>query len=87
MLMAGIEFFFSILSEVIPRTKLEPSVIGRGLDFVAKPRDMLHFCQRHNGPESWVHIAGSYTNLDKNSISESRLSINFKISTKHQYRE
>ena len=27
----------------------------------------------------------SYTNLDKISISESRLCINFKISTKHQY--
>ena len=41
--------------------------------------------QRHNGPEGWVHITRSYTNLDKISISESRLSITFKISTKHQY--
>ena len=31
--------------------------------------------QRHNGPEGWVHITRSYTNLDKISISESRLSI------------
>ena len=30
-------------------------------------------CQRHNGPEGWVHI------------TESRSSINFKISTKHQH--
>ena len=30
-------------------------------------------CQRHNGPEGWVHI------------TEYRLSINFKISTKHQH--
>ena len=42
---------------------------------------MVKHCQRHNGPEGWVHI----TNLDQTSISESRLSINFKISTKHQH--
>ena len=30
-------------------------------------------CQRHNGPEGWVHI------------TEYRLSINFQISTKHQH--
>ena len=42
-------------------------------------------CQRHNGPESWVHITGSqFTNLDHVTISESQ-SINFKISTKHQH--
>ena len=39
----------------------------------------LKHCQRHNGPEGWVHI----TNLDQTPISESWLSINFKISTKH----
>ena len=27
-------------------------------------------CQRHNGPEGWVHITTSDTNLDQNSISE-----------------
>ena len=42
-------------------------------------------CQRHNGPEGWVHILSSYTNLDQISSSESRPSINFKISTKHQH--
>ena len=31
-------------------------------------------CQRHNGPEGWVHI----TNLEHITISESQLSINFK---------
>ena len=41
-------------------------------------------CQRHNGPEGWVHIISSNTNLDQISFSESRPSINFKISTKHQ---
>ena len=41
-------------------------------------------CQRHNGPEGWVHITSYYTNLDK-TISEFWLSINFQISTKHQY--
>ena len=46
--------------------------------------DLKH-CQRHNGPEGWVHITQSCTNLDKISISESWLSINFKFSTKHQY--
>ena len=41
-------------------------------------------CQRHNGPEGWVHITSSYTNLDQ-TISKCWLSINFQISTKHQY--
>ena len=41
-------------------------------------------CQRHNGPEGWVHITSSNTNLDQISSSESRPSINFKITTKHQ---
>ena len=40
-------------------------------------------CQRHNGPEDWVHIA-SYTNLDQ-TISKFWLSIYFQISTKHQH--
>ena len=35
-------------------------------------------CRRHNGPEGWVHITSSNTNLDHNiSSSESRPSINF----------
>ena len=51
-------------------------------------------CQRHNGPEDWVHltkvtswghITNSNTNLDQISSSESRPSINFKISSKHQH--
>ena len=50
--------------------------------------------QRHNGPEDWVlrtkvtslgHIASSYTDHNQISCSESRPSINFKISTKHQH--
>ena len=45
-------------------------------------------CQRHNGPEGWVHITRSqYTvhrHIEHITISESRLSINFKISTKHR---
>ena len=41
-------------------------------------------CQRHNGPEGWVHITSSNTNLDEISSSEFWPSINFKISTKHQ---
>ena len=49
----------------------------------------IKHCQRHNGPEdwvhlnkvtSWVHITNSNTNLDQISSSESRPSINFKIS-------
>ena len=43
------------------------------------------YCQRHNGPEGWVHITSSNTNLDQISISESWLCINFKISTNHQH--
>ena len=45
---------------------------------------MYKHCQRHNGIEGWVHITTSKTNLDQILISESWLSINFKISTKHQ---
>ena len=50
--------------------------------------------QRHNGLEGWVllnkvtyqgHITSFYTNLNQISSSESRPSINFKISTKHQH--
>ena len=41
-------------------------------------------CQRHNGPEGWVLITSSKTNLDQISSSETRPSTNFKISTKHQ---
>ena len=44
----------------------------------------LKHCQRHNGPEGWVLITSSNTNLDQISSSESRPSIIFKISTKHQ---
>ena len=37
------------------------------------------------GPEGWVHITRSqFTNLEHITISESRLGINFKISTKRQ---
>ena len=47
--------------------------------------DKVKHCQRHNGPAGWVHITSFYTNLQI-SFSDSRLhSINFKISTKHQY--
>ena len=48
-------------------------------------RKVKKHCQRHNGPEGWVHITSSYTNLDQISISESRLIIYFEISTKHQF--
>ena len=48
--------------------------------------DVLIFkhCQRHNGPEGKVHITSSKANVYQISSSESRPSINFKISTKHQ---
>ena len=48
-------------------------------------------CQRHNGPEGWVHLSkvtswshikSSYTNLDQISSSEFWPRIKFKISTK-----
>ena len=35
--------------------------------------EIYKHCQRHNGPEGWVHITSCYTNLDQISISESRL--------------
>ena len=56
---------------------------GEPLSFVLCSSTLKH-CQRHNGPEGWVHITCSNTNLDQISSSESRPSINFKISTKHQ---
>ena len=52
-------------------------------------QDMKH-CQRHNGPEGWVHITASDTNFDQISISETRLKLkiftkpSFRISTKIQ---
>ena len=49
-----------------------------------KSRSRIKHCQWHNGPEGWVLITSSKTNLDQISSSESRPSINFKISTKHQ---
>ena len=63
------------------------------IGWVKWPLSIKH-CQRHNGPEDWVHltkvtswghITNSNTNLDQISSSESRLSINFKISSKHQH--
>ena len=73
-----------------------PSVdlVGFALPRIVSMSDMMHTCcgevkskhwKRHKGTEGSVHITSSYTNLDEISISESRLSINFKISTKHQY--
>ena len=54
--------------------------------FFGKARQERKHCQRHNGPEGWVHITKShFTNLEHITISESRLSINFKISTKQQH--
>ena len=54
-------------------------------DFCIKYPLMGKYCQRHNRPEGWVHITSSNTNLDQISSSESRPSINFKISIKHQH--
>ena len=36
----------------------------------------LKHCQRHNGPEGWVHVTSSCTNLDQISSSESRPNVN-----------
>ena len=49
------------------------------VDLSNRPCNLKKYCQRHNGPEGWVHITSSYTNLGQVSISESRLSINIKI--------
>ena len=73
-----------------------PSVdlVGLALPRIVSMSDMMHTCcaqvkskhwQRQKGTEGSVLITSSYTNLDEISISESRLSINFKISTKHQF--
>ena len=37
-------------------------------------------CQRHNGPEGWVHITNSDKNIDQISISETKLNLNLKSS-------
>ena len=41
-------------------------------------------CQRHNGPEGWVHITSSNTNLDQISSSESQSNISLSIKLKLQ---
>ena len=59
-------------------------------------RGQTKHCQRHKGPEGWVQITSSYTNLDRISSSESRPSVkqtsasrqnlNFKTLTKSSFR-
>ena len=59
-------------------------------------RGQTKHCQRHKGPEGWVQITSSYTNLDRISSSESRPSVkqtsasrqnlNFKTLTKSCFR-
>ena len=41
------------------------------------PLNRRKHCQRHNGPEGWVHITSSYTNLDQISS----ISIKLKLET------
>ena len=45
----------------------------------------IKHCQRHNGPEGWVHIPTYCTNVDQ-TISEFWLSINFQYSAKPSLR-
>ena len=55
---------------------------------IGKESGISKHCQGHNGPEGWAHITRSqYTvhrHIEHITISESRLSINFKICTKHR---
>ena len=53
-----------------------PSTIEEG---ITNPN--FKHCQRHNGPEGWIHITTSNTNLDQISSSESRPRLNLKILT------
>ena len=71
-------------------TKIE-YIHGNKTELSSGRKECRKHCQRHNGPEGWVHhtkvtclghITSSYTNLDQTS-SESHPSTNFKISTKH----
>ena len=48
--------------------------------FAAKEVLKSKHCQRHNGPEGWVHITSCTQILIKFHTSESRTGINFKIS-------
>ena len=69
------------------------TILCRNCDFLLSWISGMFFkkhCQRHNRPEGWVHLAkvtswshitSSNINLDQISSSESRPSINFKIST------
>ena len=57
-------------------------LLARLGEYIAKEKWKIKHCQRHNGPEGWVHFTS--TNLDQISSSESWPSINFKISTKQQ---
>ena len=64
---------------------LDPRNTLLRIQFVIQYVSKYKHCQRHNGPEGWVHIAkvtswshitSSNTNLNHISSSESRLSIN-----------
>ena len=75
----------SVLSRFMPSESW--SICDWNLKKDNQKEDLVKHCQRHNGPEGWVHLAkvtscshitSSNTNLDHISSSESRLSINKK---------
>ena len=75
----------NLASEVVLRIRI-CLCLCRGFCWLWKVLSSMNtkHCQRHNGPEGWVHITSSNKIFDQVSSSKSRPSINFKISTKHQ---
>ena len=58
--------------KTVKQEPLLPSWLTCILSNVSHQQQNLKHCQRHNGPEGWVHITSSNTNLDQISFSESR---------------
>ena len=49
----------------VPRCRLSLFLILTALNEAALLCYVVEHCQRHNGPEGWVHITSSNTNLDQ----------------------
>ena len=83
----------SICPEGIVTTEGVKKVMRRHLPVHCSERICFNIAKGTTDPKESVltkktslgHIKSSYTNLDQTSSSESRLGINFKISTKEQY--
>ena len=70
----------------LPSAKDDLLVLSAIPPYVSNPDANENIAKGTTDPRVKFHITRSqFTNLEHITISESRLSINFKISTKHQY--